>query len=100
MNIRPLYAKMIVRREVQDETTKGGIGIPDSAKEKLARGKVLAVGEGRRKDDGTLEPLTVQVGDLVMFEPYAGQEIKHEDEELLIISEGSVLAILESEDKD
>ena len=95
MKIRPLQDRIIVRRIDEEETTKGGIIIPDTAKEKPQEGKVLAVGKGKINDDGKLQPLDVKKGDRVLFSKYAGTEINIEGEEHLIIREDDVLGICE-----
>ena len=97
MKIRPLHDRVLVKRlEEQPETTKGGIIIPDTAKEKPQQGKVIAVGKGKTKDDGTLLPLDVKEGDTILFGKYSGQEIKIDGEEYLIMREDEVLAVIES----
>jgi chaperonin GroES len=94
MNIRPLHDRVIVRRLEEERTTAGGIVIPDTATEKPTRGKVLAVGKGKVNDKGDVRPLDVKVGDVVLFGQYAGSKIKHEGEELLVMSEDDILAIM------
>ena len=94
MNIRPLQDRVIVKRLGEEETTKGGIIIPDSAKEKPAEGKVIAVGVGRRADSGEVLPLEVKAGDKVLFGKYSGTEIKVEGDEHLILREDDILAVL------
>jgi chaperonin GroES len=95
MKIRPLHDRIIVKRIEGEEKTKGGIIIPDTAKEKPQEGKVVAVGKGKVTDDGKLQPMEVQKGDRVLFGKYSGSEIKIEGEEHLIIREEDVLGILE-----
>jgi chaperonin GroES len=95
MSIRPLHDRIIVQRLEENETTKGGIIIPESAKEKPQRGKVIAVGKGKIQEDGSVRPLDVKAGDTVLFGKYAGTEIKIEAEERLIMREDDVLAVLE-----
>ena len=95
MGLRPLHDRLIVERLDEEETTQGGIIIPDSAKEKPQRGKVVAVGKGKIADDGSVRPLDVKAGDTVLFGKYAGTEIKIEEEERLIMREDDVLAIIE-----
>ncbi len=96
MNIRPLYDRVVIKRlEEVEEKTLGGIVIPDSAKEKPQRGEVLAVGKGKRLEDGKIVPLDVQVGDKILFGKYAGSEIKIEGEECLIMREDEILGVLE-----
>jgi chaperonin GroES len=95
MNIRPLYDRIVVRRIEEKETKVGGLFIPDSAKEKPQEGEVVAVGKGKRLEDGKLVPLDVQVGNRILFGKYSGNEIKIDGEELLIMREDEVLGILE-----
>ena len=92
--LRPLGDRLVVRPATREETTKSGIVLPDTAKEKPQRGTVLAVGEGRRDEDGDRIPMDVQTGDAVLFAKYAGTEFKLEDEDLLILSEKDVLAVV------
>ena len=95
MKIRPLQDRILVKRIDEEETTKGGIIIPDSAKEKPSEGRVIAVGPGKRDDKGNLVAVEVQKGDRVLFGKYAGTEVNLDGEEHLIISEDDVLAVLE-----
>ena len=95
MKIRPLHDRLIVKRVESEQKTKGGILIPDTAKEKPQEGKVIAVGKGKRTDEGELLPLEVHKGDRVLFSKYSGSEINLEGEEHLIIREDDVLAVLE-----
>lgn len=95
MKIRPLHDRVIVERLSEDEKTASGLFIPDSAKEKPQRGKVVAVGKGKIAEDGTVRKMDVKEGDTVLFGKYAGTEIKIENQERLIIREDDVLAILE-----
>ena len=95
MNVRPLQDRIIVQRLDEEETTKGGIIIPDSAKEKPLEGKVVAVGRGKVTDDGKLRELEVKKGDRILFGKYSGTEIKFEGEDHLILREDDVLGILE-----
>ena len=95
MKIRPLNDRLIVRRGVEEEKTKSGIIIPDSAKEKPLEGTVIAVGSGRKLDDGKLIPLDVREGDNILFGKYAGTEIKLDGEELLMMREEDVLGVIE-----
>jgi chaperonin GroES len=95
MNIRPLYDRIVVKREDDKEEKIGGLFIPDTAKEKPQRAKVVAVGKGKRLEDGKLVPLDVQVGDEILFGKYSGSEIKIDGEELLIMREDEVLGIIE-----
>ncbi len=94
-NIKPLHDRVIVRRIEEGEQVRGGIIIPDSAKEKPQEGEVIAVGEGKRKDDGTRLGLDVQKGDRVLFGKYSGSEIKLDGEELLIMREDEILGVIE-----
>ena len=96
MNARPLHDRILVSRIEEGEQKVGGIIIPDSAKEKPMQGKVVAVGNGKVKDDGTRIALDVKAGDHILFGKYSGQEIKLDGEEYLIMREDEVLAILES----
>jgi chaperonin GroES len=95
MKIRPLQDRIIVKRIEEEEKTKGGIIIPDTAKEKPSEGKVIAVGKGKVKEDGTLQPLDVKKGDRVLFSKYAGTEVNIDGEEHLIIREDDVLGVCE-----
>jgi chaperonin GroES len=94
MKVRPLHDRLLVRRVEEEETAKGGIIIPDTAKEKPQEGEVLAVGNGRILDNGTKLPLDVKAGDKILFGKYSGSEIKMEGEEVLILREDEVLAVL------
>ena len=95
MNVRPLHDRIIVERIEEEEQSSGGIIIPDTAKEKPQQGKVIAVGKGRIEKDGKVTPLDVKAGDTVLFGKYAGQEIKVEGGEYLIIREEEVLGVIE-----
>jgi chaperonin GroES len=95
MKLRPLHDRILVRRIEEEEKTKGGLIIPDTAKEKPMEGKVIAVGKGRVAEDGKLRPLDVHKGDRVLFSKYSGTEIQVLDHEHLIIREDDVLAVLE-----
>ncbi len=95
MKIRPLQDRLIVKRVDEEETTKGGIIIPDTAKEKPQEGKVIAVGKGKANEDGKLQKLDVKKGDKVLFSKYAGTEINIEGVEHLIIREDDVLGVVE-----
>jgi chaperonin GroES len=94
MKIKPLHDKILVKRIEEDSKTKGGIIIPDTAKEKPMEAKVIAVGQGKTLKDGTKRPLAVKEGDRVLFAKYAGHEIKIEGEDHLILSEEEVLGII------
>ena len=93
-NITPLHDRVIVRRIEEGEQVRGGIIIPDTAKEKPQEGEVVAAGEGKYKDDGTRQPLDVKKGDRVLFGKYSGSEIKIDGEELLIMREDEILGII------
>jgi chaperonin GroES len=95
VKIRPLQDRVIVKRIAEEEKSKGGIIIPDTAKEKPQEGKVVAVGKGKIKDDGTIAPLDVKVNDRILFGKYAGTEINFNGEEHLIMREDDILGILE-----
>jgi chaperonin GroES len=95
MKIRPLGDHVIVKRMKEEEKTKGGIIIPDNAKEKPIEGEVLAVGSGKELKSGKLRPLLVKAGDKILFGKYAGTEIKFDGEEHLVIEEGDILAVIE-----
>jgi chaperonin GroES len=93
--LKPLGDRVVIKPLGREEMTKSGIVLPDTAKEKPQRGTIIAVGEGRRDDDGKRIPLDVQVGEQVLFAKYAGTEFKLDDEDLLILSEKDILAIVE-----
>jgi chaperonin GroES len=95
MKVRPLHDRLLVKRIEGEDKTKGGLIIPDTAKEKPMEGKVIAVGKGRVDEDGKLRPLDVHKGDKVLFSKYSGNEIQLEGDEHLIIREDDVLAVLE-----
>ncbi len=95
MKIRPLADRILVRRLNEEEKTKGGIIIPDTAKEKPIEGEVIATGEGKLLDSGKVQPLSVKAGDKVLFSKYAGTEIKLDGVEHLIMREDEVLGIIE-----
>jgi chaperonin GroES len=95
MKIRPLHDRILVERLEEKEVRKGGIIIPDTAKEKPQEGKVIAVGNGRVTDDGKKLPLDVKAGDTILFGKYSGSEVKIEEKEYLILKEEDVLAILD-----
>ena len=94
LNLKPLGDRVVVRPLNADQTTKSGIVLPDTAKEKPQQGEVLAAGAGRVKDDGVRVPMDVKVGDKVLFAKYSGTEFKLESEELLVLSEKDILAIV------
>ena len=96
MSIRPLYDRVVVRRNAEEETTAGGILLPGSAKEKPNQGEIIAVGEGKVLDSGDLRPLAVKVGDTVVFGQYAGSNtIEIDGEELIIMGESEIFAVVE-----
>ncbi len=92
--LQPLGDRLVIKPATREETTKSGIVLPDTAKEKPQRGTVMAAGEGRRDDDGDRIPMDVKVGDEVLFAKYAGTEFKLDEDDVLILSEKDVLAIL------
>ena len=94
MQVRPLHDRVLVRRFEEEAKSKGGIIIPDSAKEKPAQGEIIAVGSGRVGEDGKVRPLEVKKGDRVLFGKYAGTEIKIEGEELLMMREEDILGVM------
>ena len=94
MNVRPLHDRILIRRIEEKETVKGGIIIPDTAKEKPQEGQVLAVGNGKILENGTKVPLDVKVGDKILFGKYSGTDIKIDGQEYLILREDEVLAIV------
>jgi chaperonin GroES len=95
MKIRPLHDRIIVRRVEEEEKTKGGIIIPDTAKEKPMEGKVIAVGKGKILEDGKLQALDVKAGDRILFGKYSGTEVKIDGEEHLIMREDDILGVIE-----
>ncbi|MCC6365646.1 MAG: co-chaperone GroES [Bryobacterales bacterium] len=99
MNIRPLYDRIVVKRLEEKETMKGGIIIPDTAKEKPQEGEVVAVGKGKRQEDGKLVALDVAVGDHILFGKYSGNDIKIDGNEYLIMREDEVLGVIENGNK-
>ena len=94
MNVKPLQDRVILKRIEDEETVRGGIIIPDSAKEKQQEGEVVAVGSGKRLEDGTILPLEVKAGDRVLFGKYSGTEIKLDGEEYLIVKEDEILGLI------
>ena len=95
MKIRPLADKVLVQRVEAENKTAGGIVLPDTAKEKPQRGKVVSIGEGKILDDGNRQPMQVKKGDMVLFTSYAGTEIKIDGKEYLIMNESDIMAVLE-----
>ena len=95
MQFRPLHDRVLVRRVESEERTKGGILIPDTAKEKPMEGEVVAAGPGARGDDGKLQPMDVKAGDRVLFGKWSGTEVKLDGEELIIMKESDIMGIIE-----
>ncbi|MEO8309251.1 MAG: co-chaperone GroES [Pseudomonadota bacterium] len=95
MKIRPLHDRVIVKRLEEERTSAGGIIIPDSATEKPIQGKVLAVGKGKILENGTVRPLDLKVGDKILFGKYGGTEVKVDGDELLVMREEDVMAVIE-----
>jgi chaperonin GroES len=95
MNIRPLHDRVVVKRTEEERTSPGGIVIPDSAAEKPIRGEVLAVGNGKILDSGDIRPLDLKVGDNVLFGKYSGTEVKVDGQDLLVMREDDVMAVVE-----
>jgi len=95
MKFRPLHDRVLVRRIEQDERTRGGIIIPDTAKEKPSEGEVVAVGPGARDESGKIQPLDVKSGDRILFGKWSGTEVKLDGEELLIMKESDIMGIVE-----
>jgi chaperonin GroES len=96
MKIRPLHDRVIVKRLEEERTSPGGIVIPDTAAEKPIQGKIMAVGKGKILEDGNVRPLDVKVGDKVLFGKYGGTEVKIDGDELLVMREEDVMAVIES----
>ena len=99
MNVRPLHDRVLIKRIEEEESIRGGIIIPDPAKEKPQEAEVVAVGSGKRLEDGTVTPLEVKAGDRVLFGKYSGTEIKLEDEDYLILREDEILGIISAAKK-
>ncbi len=95
MKVKPLQDRVLVERLQEEEKTKGGLFIPDSAKEKPMQGKVVAAGNGRVMEDGKKIPMDVKIGDVVLFAKYSGNDVKIDDKEYLIMKEDDILAIVE-----
>ena len=93
--LRPLHDRVIVKRLEEERVSAGGIVIPDSATDKQTRGKVIAAGEGRILEDGKVRPMSLKVGEVVLFGKYAGQEIKIDGEELVFLKEDDIVAVIE-----
>ena len=96
MKIRPLHDRVIVKREAEERKSPGGIVIPDTAAEKPIFGKVLAIGKGKVLENGTVRPLDVKVGDKILFGKYSGTEVKMDGDELVVMREEDVMAVIES----
>ena len=95
MNIRPLHDRVIIKRKEEERTSPGGIVIPDTATEKPIRGEVVAVGKGKSTDSGDVRPLDVKVGDNVLFGKYSGTEVKVDVEDLLVMREEDIMAVID-----
>jgi chaperonin GroES len=95
MNIRPLHDRVIVKRLEEDRTSPGGILIPDTAAEKPVQGKIVAVGKGRILENGQVRPCDIKVGDTILFGKYSGAEVKLEGDELVVMREEDVMAVIE-----
>jgi len=95
MKLRPLHDRVIVKREAEERKSAGGIVIPDTATEKPVRGKVIAVGTGKMNDKGELNPMNVKKGDKVLFGKYSGTEVKVEGDELVVMREDDIMAVIE-----
>jgi chaperonin GroES len=96
MNLRPLHDRVVVKRMEEERTSPGGIVIPDSATEKPIKGEVLAVGNGKANDSGKVQALDVKVGDTVLFGKYSGTEVKVDGDDLLVMREDDIMAVIES----
>lgn|SRR5690554_3159745 len=94
VNIKPLHDRVIVKRIDEEQKTAGGIVIPDTAKEKPIKGEVVAVGPGKLKNDGSILPMTVKVGDKVLFGKYAGTEVKLDDQDYLVMKEDDIMGVI------
>ena len=95
MKIRPLHDRVVIKRMEEEKTSPGGIVIPDSAAEKPIRGEVVAVGNGKIQENGKAQPLDVKVGDIVLFGKYSGTEVKIDTDELVVMKEDDIMAILD-----
>lgn len=94
--IRPLHDRVVIKRVEKEQTSAGGIVIPDSAKEKPIRGEVVAIGKGKALENGNYRPLDLKIGDVVLFGKYSGTEVKVDDEELLVLREEDIMGVLEA----
>lgn len=99
MNIQPLHDRVVIKRSEEARTSAGGIVIPDTATEKPIRGKIVAIGPGKMLDNGQLIPLTVKVGDEVVFGKYSGTEVKLNSDELIVLREDDIMGIVKDKDK-
>jgi chaperonin GroES len=95
MNFRPLHDRVVIRRVDEEAKSKGGIIIPDTAKEKPMQGEVVAIGPGARDEAGKLIPIDLQVGDIILFGKWSGTEVKIDDQELLIMKESDIMGVIE-----
>tara|TARA_Y100001970_G_C13982560_1_gene723928 strand:+ start:490 stop:777 length:288 start_codon:yes stop_codon:yes gene_type:complete len=95
MKIRPLHDRVVVKRMEEEKTSPGGIVIPDSATEKPIKGEVVAVGNGKIQENGNTQPLDVKVGDIVLFGKYSGTEVKIDSDELVVMKEDDIMAVLD-----
>lgn len=96
MNLRPLHDRLVVKRMEEERTSPGGIVIPDSATEKPSKGEVIAVGNGKVNDNGEVRPVDVKVGDTILFGKYSGTEVKVDGDDLLVMREDDVMAVIEA----
>jgi chaperonin GroES len=96
MKIRPLYDRVVIKRTEEEQTTPGGIVIPDTAKEKPMKGEIVAVGEGKLLDDGKLRSLSVKIGDIVLLGKYAGTEVKIDGKEFVVLREDDIMGVVEA----
>lgn len=94
MKLRPLHDRVVIKRVEEETTTSGGIVLPGSATEKPSRGKVIAIGNGKHLDNGTVRPLDIKVGDEILFGKYSGSEVKLDGEELIIMREDEIMAVI------
>ena len=95
MKIRPLHDRVVVKRMEEEKTSPGGIVIPDSATEKPIKGEVFAIGNGKIQENGNVQPLDVKVGDIVLFGKYSGTEVKVDSDELVVMKEDDIMAVLD-----
>ena len=96
MNLRPLHDRIVVKRMEEERTSPGGIVIPDSATEKPSKGEVVAIGNGKKNDNGDVTPVDVKVGDTILFGKYSGTEVKVDGDDLLVMREDDVMAVIEA----